>query len=258
MLKVTLLIKIYHDSQTEIVSKFLKNMLKGLNASVEIDGVTPRGLVKVAISGEDENVALQFLEHEIGVCPENLDAVKKFSTLKGRITALSKSEIYVDVGVHLPTDISTIIPLQRLQAQLADGRKVALKKLVELFGFCENLPLNIKVLNIDKDKNYIETALSEEQISKYKVWTASLLDRLITIGSSENEIKLALKENGLKRDVIAVEKLGFFEHALTCKFGTDAAGLIAKIGRKLPNASLTIFSPRKIIELFGKLVNTNL
>ncbi|MEM3672900.1 MAG: DUF2110 family protein [Candidatus Bathyarchaeia archaeon] len=253
MLKVTLSTKIYNNSQTKIVSKFLKNMLKGLNASVEIVDVTPREHVKVAISGEDENVALQYLETEIGVCPENLDGVKKFSTLKGRITALgkSKSEIYVDVGIHLPTDVDAIITLQRLQAQLADGRKIALKKLIELFGFCENLPLNVKVL--DKNEKYIETALSEEQLSKYKVWTRSLLDRLIVIGSSENEIKLALKEAGLKRDVIAVENLGFFENALTCKFGTDAAGLIAKVGRKLPNATFTIFSPRKIIELLGDI-----
>ncbi|MEM3725672.1 MAG: DUF2110 family protein [Candidatus Bathyarchaeia archaeon] len=255
MLKVTLPTKVYNNFQTEIVNKFLKSMLKGLNANAKVVGVTSRGLVEAAISGEDENVALQYLEDEIGVCPENLDAVKKFSTLKGRITALgkSKSEIYVDVGVHSPTIVDAIIPLQRLQAQLADGRKIALKKLVELFGFCENLPLTIKILDADKDKNRIEAALAEEQLNKYKVWTKSLLDRLIVLGSSESEIKLALKEIGLKRDVIAVETLGFFEHALTCKFGTDAAGLIAKVGRKLPNTSLTIFSPRKLIELLGNV-----
>ncbi|MGB9714429.1 MAG: DUF2110 family protein [Candidatus Bathyarchaeales archaeon] len=255
MLKVTLSTKVYSDFQTEIVNKSLKTMLKGLNAKAEVVGTTSRGLVKVAISGEDENVALQYLADEIGICPENLDDVKKFSTLEGRITALgkSKSEIYVDMGVHSPTIIDAVIPLQHLQAQLADGRKIALKKLVELFGFCENLPLTIKILDVDKGKNYIDAALSEEQLNKYKVWTKSLLDRLIVIGSSENEIKLALKEAGLKRDVIAVEPLGFFEHAITCKFGTDAAGLIAKVGRKLPKASLTIFSPRKIMELLGNI-----
>jgi len=255
MLKVTLSTKIYNNSQTEIVSKSLKTMLKGLNAKAEVVGTTPRGFVQVAISGEDENVALQYLADEIGVCPENLEAVKKFSTLKGRITALdrSKSEIYIDVGIHSPAAIDAAIPLQSLQAQLADGRKIALKKLAELFGFSENLPLKIKILHIDKDKNHIEAALSEGQINKYKGWTKSLMDRLIVIGSSDSEVKLAMREAGLKRDIIAVEPLGFFEHAVTCKFGTDAVGLIQKIGKKLPSASLSIFSPRKILEFFGNL-----
>jgi hypothetical protein len=255
MLKVTLSTKVYSNFQTEIVSKFLKSMFKGLNANAEVVDVTSRGLVQVAISGEDENVALQYLADKVGLCPENIVAVKKFSTLKGRITKFgkSKSEIYVDVGVNSPAIVDAAISLQSLQAQLADGRKIALKKLVELFGFCENLPINVKVLNIDKDKKRVEATLSEKQLSQYRNWIKSLLDRLIVLGSHENEIKLALGEAGLKRDIIAVEPLGFFEHALTCKFGTDAAGLIAKVGRKLPNASLTIFSPRKIIELLENI-----
>jgi hypothetical protein len=253
MLKVTLSAKIYSDSQRENVNKILKSMLKGLSADAEVVDTTPRGLIQVAISGEDEKVALQFLKEEIGVCPENLEAIKKFSTLKGNITALDKSrnEIYVDIGVHSPTILYAAISLQHLQAQLADGRKIALKKLMELFGFCENLPLIIKTSNINKEKNCIEAMLSQKQISMYQNWTKSLLDKLIVVGLSEVEVKQALREAGLKRDVIALEPLGLFEHAIICKFGTDAAGLIPKIGRKLPNASLTIFSPRKIMEFFG-------
>jgi hypothetical protein len=37
-----------------------------------------------------------------------------------------------------------------------------------------------------------------------------------------------------------------FEHALTCKLGTDAAGLIPKIGKKLPSATFSIFNGRRI------------
>ncbi|MGQ9624343.1 MAG: DUF2110 family protein [Candidatus Bathycorpusculaceae bacterium] len=254
MPKITLSVKVYSNFQTEIVNKILKKMFKDLNVNAKVVGATPRGFIQVAISGEDENVAIQYLADEIGICPENLGALKKFSTLKGRIMALgeSKSEIYIDTGVYSPAIIDAIISLQNLQAQLADGRKIALKKLIELFGFCENLPLTIKILSIDQDKKRIKATLSEKQLNKYRSWTKSLLDRLIIVGLPDSEIKRALKEAALKRDVIAVEPLGFFEHAITCKFGTDAAGLIAKVGRKLPSASLTIFSPRKILEFFGK------
>jgi hypothetical protein len=254
MPKITLSAKTYSNFQTEIVNKILKKMLKDLNVNAKVVGATPRGLIQVAISGEDENVAIRYLTDEIGICPENLGVLKKISTLKGRITALgkSKTKICIDVGVYSPAIIDAIISLQNLQAQLADGRKIALQKLIELFGFCENLPLTIRILSIDEDKKRIEAILSEKQLDKYRSWTRSLLDRLIIVGASYTEIKLALKEAALKRDVIAMEPLGFFEHAITCKFGTDAAGLISKVGRKLPSASLTVFSPRKILEFLGE------
>jgi hypothetical protein len=64
----------------------------------------------------------------------------------------------------------------------------------------------------------------------------------------------------LNRDVISVEPLGMFEHALTCKLGTDAAGLISKIGRILKNARFAVFNPRKIsgfLELKQNSVSIN-
>ena len=43
-----------------------------------------------------------------------------------------------------------------------------------------------------------------------------------------------------------MESLGLFEYALTCKLGTDAAGLIPRIGKILKTAKLTVFNPKRI------------
>jgi hypothetical protein len=43
-----------------------------------------------------------------------------------------------------------------------------------------------------------------------------------------------------------------FEHALTCKLGTDATGLIPKIGRYMRNAAFIVFNPKKIISFLGE------
>ncbi len=59
-------------------------------------------------------------------------------------------------------------------------------------------------------------------------------------------MKDALEYAKLNRDIINVEPSGVFEHALTCKLGTDAAGLIPKIGRILKNAKFAVFNPRRI------------
>jgi len=250
---VTLLTKVHNDFQLKLVDKNLKSALKGLKVETEICGLTPRGWVQIAVSGDDEKIALHHLADEIGLCPVHLEHVKTFSTMRGRITSLNKSseKIYVDIGVSSPNIVDVAIPLSHLQAQLVDGRKVALKKFVELFGFCEHLPLTVKILDINEEKSRIEAMLSERQIIQYRNWIKSLLDRLIILGASLYEIRLALKIAKCNRDAVNVEPLGLLEYTVTCKLGTDAAGLIPKIGKNLRNATFSIFNPRKILEFLG-------
>jgi len=247
---VTLHAKAYNNFQLRLVDKFLKSKIKGLNVETEISGITPRRWVQITVSGEDEKVALRYFADEIGLCPTHIDDVERFSMMKGHVTAINKSrnELYVDIGVFSPRIIDATISLQHLQAQLVDGRKAAFKKIVELFGFCENLPLKVKILNVDKEKNHVEVMLSEKQLIQYGNWMKSLLDRLIILGSSIYEVRLALRKAGLNRDVLSVEPLGLFEFAVTCKFGTDAAGLIPKIGKNLRSATFTVFNPKRLLE----------
>jgi hypothetical protein len=250
---VTLRAKAYNDSQLKLIEKFIKSMLKGLKVKTEIRGVTSHAWVQMTVSGEDEKVALRYLADEAGLCPVRLECIEKFSTTKGWITSLNKSklELYVDIGVFSPKTMDTRVSLQRLQAQLADGRKITLEKLAELFGFRENLPLTVKIHDVDQDNRRIDAMLAERQLKLYKTWTKSLLDRLIILGASFNEVTLSLKRTRCNRDIINIETLGFIEHALVCKLGTDAVGLIPKIGKNLRNARFSTFNPRRIIEFLG-------
>ena len=247
---MTLLTKTYDRFQLKLVDKFLKSALKGLRVETKICGVTPRGWVQIVVSGDDEKVALRYLADEIGLCPARLEDIERLTTIKGRIIAVNKTrgELYVDIGIFSPKIIDATIPLQRLQGQLVDGRNVAFNKLVALFGFCENLPLSVKILSIDKENSHAEAMLSEEQLVEYENWAKSLLDRLIILGSSIYEVRLTLKKAGLNRDVLNIETLGLFELAVICKFGTDAAGLIPKIGKNLRNATFTVFNPKRLLE----------
>ena len=248
---ITLSTKVYNDLQLKLIHKILESMLKDLRVDTEIHRVTPRRWVQITVSNEDEKVALRYLADEIGLCPTLLKKVEKFSTIRGYILSIDKKELRIDLGVSSPSIIDATVPLQHLQAQLADGRKIALKKLAELFGLCQNLPLIVKVLSVDKENNYIGAVLSERQVELYKSWTKTLLDRLVILGASSNEVMLALKQARCNRDVVDVEPLGLFEHAIVCKLGTDAKGLIPRIGKKLRSANFTIFSPRRILKFLG-------
>jgi hypothetical protein len=248
MTTLILLTKINADSQLNQISKTLDFSFKGLEVETKILGVVAHGWVQIALSGEDEGIATNYLIKEIGICPSNFGHVKKFSTLKGYIKNIGKNgaALSVDVGVFQPKIGYATIELRRLQAQLVDGKRIAIGKIAELFGLCEYLPVNVKVTGLNEEKSRIDAELSSKQIRKYMVWRESLLDRLLVLGSSLHEVKATIEHAKVERDVIDVEPLGLLEHVLTCKLGTDAAGLIPKIGRILRNAKFAVFNPKTL------------
>jgi hypothetical protein len=227
--------------------------LSGLKVETHLLETDSLGRVHVLISGEDENVTVRYLADNIGLCPASLEEISKYSTLKGYVAdpSKSKNELWVDIGVSSPSRVEAAVTLDRLQAQLGDGRKIALGKLVELFGFSENLPLHIRITNVDFEKRHIEAELSEKQKEQYAGWTRSLLDRLLILGASHGEVNSAIRRAEFNRDIVNVESLGMFEHAVLCKLGTDAAGLIPRMGKHLRRAAFSVFNPRKILALLG-------
>ena len=249
MTTLTLLTKAYTANQMAKVSDALSLALEGLEVETKILGVAAGKWVQIDLAGEDEAIATNYLAREIGFCPTSLKDVTLNSTLKGYITDFGKDkeELTVDIGVFQPKNTRTTISLQFLQAQLVAGRNVPLKELGKLFGFCGGLPLNITVNSVHEELYLIEAELSTWQVEKYGFWQKALLDRLIVLGVAVSEVKNALEYARLNRDIINIEPLGMFEHALVCKLGTDAAGLIPKIGRILKSSKFAVFNPRKIL-----------
>lgn len=242
---ITLPIKVHNHHQLNLAENYLRNMVKGLKVDIEISK-KPRGWLQLSASGPDQKVAIRYLSEEIGQCPKSWEKVEKFATFKGYISSLEKTELQIDIGISSP---DMVIPLSRLQAQLADGRETSLKKIAELFGLCVNLPLTVKVSNMQEDPRFMEGSLPEKQLTLYRKWTKSLLDRLIILGASLNEVKRAVR--GSRRDIIDVESFSFLEHSMVCKLGTEAVGLIPRIGRQLRKARLEVFNSKRVLKFLG-------
>lgn len=252
---LTLLVKASSSGQLKKIDDMLKAEFENLDLEVKVLGNPVNKWVQVSLSGEDEVIATNYINKQIGTCPISIKNVNKFSVLKGYISKVdtAKQEFKVDVGVFEPKIIQATIPLAHLQAQLADGRKVDLKKISEIYGFYENLPISIKVIHIDSEEDgLLQAELSIEQTERIRLWQQSLLDRLIILGVSLGEIETVLERTRLNRDVIGTESLGMFEYALTCKLGTDATGLIPKVGRYMRNAAFIVFNPKKIFGFLGE------
>ena len=247
MTKRTLLTKTDRQIQLNQIEKIMKDRFENLDVSVDIAGVIADRWVQVDISGEDEGIATNYISREIGFCPERIGEVDRFATLKGYLTNTedAKEGLTVDIGVYEPITANARVPVDHLRAQLADGKALEFNRIAEIYGFIRDLPIEVKVKNLNQQKDYFEAELAREQISKYKLWIESLMDRLIVIGATKAEIHRALNYTGLRRDIIGAESLGIFEHALTCKLGTDAVGLIPTIGRSLRNKRIIAFNSRK-------------
>lgn len=234
MTTLTLLVKASNLGQAKQVDELLKTQFAELDVEVKVLTNTANRWVRVELSGEDEAIAASYVNKEIGTCPTSLENAKSYSVLRGFVSKvdLGKQELVVDVGIFEPKIVLATVSLACLQAQLLDGRKADLKKIAENYGLVERSPLSIKPISlIAEESEGLQAELSVDQVEKLHAWQQSLLDRLIVLGASKETIENVLERTRLTRDVIDIETLGMFEHALTCKLGTNAAGIVG-IDRK--------------------------
>jgi len=245
---LTLFTKAYNKGQLKQIEESLQVTFEDLDAQIHVLGNPVSRWVKVDITGEDEGVAKSYINKQIGICQHNINDVSIGSELKGYIQKITNSEtLTIDIGISEPKIIYANIPLAALQTQLLNGREVPLKKIAELFALNVDLPISIKINNIPTTAENILTAeLSTTQVTTLKNWQNSLLDRLIILGATIDEVTSTLERTRLNRDVISTDSLGLFEQVLVCKLGTDATGLIPRIGRYMRNTNFLVFNPKKL------------
>lgn len=255
MLKATLLEKVYSSFPLISFKPLLSSLCQGLNVKSKVVGKTNRGWIQIELSGEDELVAMHLLDKKIGLTPLGIDRLGKFSVLQGKVVFSRKSTevLYVDVGISFPETCDAAIPIQKLQAQLTDGGRFPIRQLIHLFGMHDNMPLEVKITDNRKVKTgTIEAEMSERQLSQFSRWIRFGFDQLFVLGGLLSDIMRAVKMSGHSRDVIRIESLGFLEHVVLCKLGTDSVGLIPRLGRHLSKAVLIPFSPGKIKRLIKR------
>jgi len=250
MPRVTLLEKVYGPVSSKMLEPILSSLCKGLKVSLGVVGETNRGWVEIEVSGEDETVALRYLDQKVGLAPSSVNELKKFFTIRGKIVSSGKSrnELYMDIGI-----CDAAVPLQSLQAQLADGKKLPLQRIIELFCLYDHLPFEVKIVgHVNAENERVVAVLSEAQLSQITRWIRSNVDRLIVLGALSPHVEREIKASKHCRDIIKIEQLGLLEHAIVCKLGTEAVGLIPKLGPLLPTATLAPFCPRKIQQIIHR------
>ncbi len=253
MTTLTLLVKAYNPRQLKVIDELLKTQFEELDVQLELACAPAGKWVQVTVSGEDEGVASNYIKRQLGTCPVTLENALAASELKGFISKVdtTKNELIVDIGIFEPRVFHAHVALAGLQRELVGGKDVPLQKISALYSLVEEMPVTVKIMPSEASGELI-AELAPQQVSQLSLWRESLLDRLIVLRLSQSEVEAVLARTRLERDVIGLETLGVFEFGLTCKLGTDAAGLIPRVGRYMRNGRFVVFSARRIRDFLGE------
>lgn len=255
---LTLLEKLYGPREVEAqkaFGKLLNSITAGLDAEVEVICKDERNWVRVEVHGSDSKVLINYLHKRFGVALYLTD-VSLPMTVKGKIVDSGRVGygLYVDIGLNVQGPLDVLIPLHRLRSHLADGVKLPLREIVELFCLYDNFSFSIRLTKVDVEGKKVWGEPSDVQVELFREWVSTGLDRVIVSGAYGEQVMDALRMSRARRDIVKVDALGFLEHALCCKLGTDAPGMIKTLGAYLPGVPLYAFSPKKINKVLGALL----
>ncbi len=224
---------------SRLLRRALENEARGLH--VDWQFYSNYGWLEVAAKGEDSEAFINLLERKFGHAPREISRVQRWDVLKGFVTASGKVGfgVYVDLGVSEPVRKDALYPLHRMRAQLVDGIAKSCREIVEENALVDYFPLKVLVTEIDGEKLSVE--LSDETRELLLYWRKLPFDRVLAIGVGKEQVERAIRSARLHYDVIKVEPLSLGVQCLLCKIGTDAPGIIAKIGGLLGGARLASF-----------------
>ncbi|MBS7643578.1 DUF2110 family protein [Candidatus Bathyarchaeota archaeon] len=251
MVRVTIMEKAYGPYEKAAIyslKQVLTQLRGNLKVKFKVTGLTERHWINLDISGEDSFVFTNLLDREFGLAPISISNISLASTFRGKIIDSGKVGygLYIDIGVSEPSLLDALFPLHKMRSQLVLGRPFSARQIIDLYSLYDYLPLTVKIVSIDTFTNKIEVELSERQVNIFKTWANSKLDRVIAVGATERRLKDAIIQTKHQRDVVQIENLGLLEHAIVCKLGTEAPGLISELGPKLLKTRFYAIRPEKI------------
>lgn len=231
---------------------YILRLLGDINISrLEIINVGRR-YTKLEIEGKEEKIAVMYLKKFFGT-KIRLDQISIGSEYPGRIMDINSNYLFVDIGEE---------NLKKVQIQTTELIKAILgvrvrdrdlKPLLRLMGIRRFLLLVTRIKKITVNNGTtIYGDIGRRTINLYRAWFQDRLDRVLVFGTLRSHIDKILRRTKLYKEIVRVERLGFLEYAIVCKFGRfadDLADRLAKNGLK----NLSIFMPRRIKKMIRKL-----
>jgi len=208
---------------SQVISRVLAEKANGLE--MELDFGHQGQWLQVRARGEDADAFLNLLKQEYG-------EVRGFVAGAGRIGY----GVYVDIGIQDPRPKDALYPLHRMRAQLVDGEPKSAREILDANALVDFVPLKMIVTELEGENISVE--LDDGARDNLVSWRKYPFDRVIVVGADRAFVENAVRASGLQNDVVKVESLSLFVQSVLCKIGTEAPGVIAKIGNRLRGVGL--------------------
>jgi len=230
---------------SQIIGKILAARAKGLKmvSDFSIEGQW----LQIRAKGEDADAFLNLLRQEQGEAPVSRAKLEKWDIVRGFVTGAGRIGygVYVDVGIQDPAPKDALYPLHRMRAQLADGEAKSAREILDNNALVDYVPLTMTVTEFQGENISVE--MEDEARDRIVSWRKYPFDRVIVIGADRTQAENAVRASGLQSDIVEVEILSLFVQSLVCKIGTDAPGVISKIGGRLRGMGLKSYrTPTKL------------
>lgn len=233
-----------------ILDARLRKLSSDLEVSSHVEGLTSNGFVKIAVEGSDSEVFIELIKRKFWVAPSDLSEVQVNDNFKAYVTKINpeRQSIEIEIG-PVSTHFKSEITRDALAAQLSDGRKVPVDKVARAYCIQEGVPVLVRVTSVNPERRHIEAWISDDQASRFEEWRRQRFHRIIAVGGFQDKLREAVRLSKVERDVIELEELAFTAYSLVCKLGTEAPGIIAKIGRYISDFRLYAFLPDRVDSL---------
>ena len=227
------------------LERALDELKTELNATTTLDGFTSNRWARIGISGEDSEILAELIANEYGLAHTDLREIEAPGVYESIITGSSAKGLEFDVGLEPPGHVNSSVPASHLIAQLGDGKNIQCREIIEDYCLFPGVRLSVRLTR--KTDNEIEAWLSDLQIERLSRWITSGLDRIEAFDCYRQEVEAAILKANLSRDVISADRITLTVQSIKCKLGTDAVGLIPKLGSVLKRQKLRPFIPKRIV-----------
>lgn len=247
-MKIVLSEKLEPQLQQEGLREFekeIRSICGDLKVQIKKLEIAGGGWISIEHDGEDSEVFTEALKRRYGTAAIQFSRLELGDTYHGFVVSSGKVGygLYIDIGILSPSKRDGLYPLHKMRTQLVDGEVQPLKQIARRFCLYDGLPLNVRIEGLETAER-ISLALTERQESFFKDWEKYPFDRVVVIGEPAGRVEAALRKADLDKDIVGVERLSLSSSILTCKLGTEAPGVISKLGPNLTSARLHPFIPR--------------
>lgn len=224
----------------------LSKLRGDLSASATLVGFSDKGWAKIDVEGEDREILQEIISRELGRAQTDFAQIENQSNYLGIVSTVG-ADLAVDIGIEKPSPLNVSVSSRALRAQLCDGELLSCKEITEQYCIHTGSKLAVRVTRLERDSRRLEGWLADSQIELFSEQIASRLERVQVFDCTRQRVEFALRNANIERDVISVEPNTLTTHSVVCKLGTNAIGLIPKLGSVLRRSVLMPFLPSRII-----------